>query len=153
MQILREFVNSKINLLLDCSISRDELFDNLVGLTFKYILCNSNVSPSVILFITDNYDCFIMHHKQDCCENVDIEDICGDLQDLIDEPIVLSEGVSQSSNKETHEDGTWTFYKLATNKVYVSIRWFGASSYYSETADFEKISISKDKLINILGID
>jgi hypothetical protein len=32
-----------------------------------------------------------MLHQQDCCESVYIEDICGDLQDLVGFPLVRAE--------------------------------------------------------------
>lgn len=90
-----------------------------------------------ITFTTVEGCVFIMHHEQACCESVSIEEIYGDLDDLIDSPIELAEEVSNSSNTE-YGSCTWTFYKLATAKGYVTIRWYGESNgYYSESVNLD----------------
>jgi hypothetical protein len=68
----------------------------------------------------------------------------GDLRDLLNSPITLAEeSVSSGENpegtiRENHDDSfTWTFYKFATIKGYVDIRFYGESNgYYSESVDF-----------------
>lgn len=73
-----------------------------------------------------------------------IEDIVGDLSDLVGAPIVMAECVTNQDappgRRGVDSTYTWTFYKLATVKGYVTIRWFGTSNgYYSEEASFERI--------------
>lgn len=85
-----------------------------------------------------------MFHDQDCCESVYIEDVCGNVEDLLNTPITLAEDVSNECDKEALDEWddsyTWTWYKLATVKGYVSIRWYGTSNgYYSESVDFVKV--------------
>lgn len=89
-------------------------------------------------FHTSDREIYKMYHYQDCCEHVYIEDIIGDLSDLIGSPITMAEEISEE-DEEAYESGTWTFYKFATNKGYVTIRWYGSSNgYYSESVDFVK---------------
>ena len=80
---------------------------------------------------------FVFFHQQDCCEHVDINDIVGDLQDLVGEPLLLAEEVQGETpvdfNEREYESVTWTFYKFATRRGYVDVRWLGESNgYYSE---------------------
>ena len=101
-----------------------------------------------IIITLKNKRRFKLHHLQDCCEQVYIEDITGDFSDLIGLPLLIAEEATnekgQSNNlkmPEHHDESwTWTFYKLSTNRGSVTIRWFGTSNgYYSESVDFVEI--------------
>jgi len=83
-----------------------------------------------------------MYHDQDCCESVYVDDIDGDLSDLIGSPITLAEERTDNDQNPGRwcESFTWTFYTFATVKGYVTIKWFGSSNgYYSESVTFAKI--------------
>jgi (p)ppGpp synthase/HD superfamily hydrolase len=118
----------------------------LLGATIVEI---SNHKNEELYFKTDDGTKYKMYHCKDCCESVSIESIVGDLEDLIGSPItVAEESCSKGSEKDNTpnrriqfaESTTWTFYKLATIKGYVTIRWVGDSNgYYSEGVDFEQI--------------
>jgi hypothetical protein len=88
------------------------------------------------LHFVNNENHFVLYHAQDCCEEVTIEDICGDLSDLENTPLRY---VNEVTNEAEGLDGTWTFYTLQTLKGSVTVRWFGQSNgYYSESVDFER---------------
>lgn len=85
-----------------------------------------------------------MKHRQNCCESVDIEDICGELEWLVGSPILnaeerVSDNTDALKGKEYDYSYTWTFYEIATINGSVSIRWYGTSNgYYSEAVDIER---------------
>lgn len=134
--------------------------NELVGKTLSRI---EVVDSSEIKFYCESGEVYSLLHLQDCCESVVVDDICGDLQDLIGTPILVAEEVSNDEFVNAYEskftrksktgwrvdeDGnycpesyTWTFYKFATIKGYVDIRWFGESNgWYSELVDFVQLN-------------
>lgn len=85
------------------------------------------------LYLTDTH--YVrFYHQQDCCESVSIEDICGDLEDLVGEPLTEAEEVrGYTGPEQDYESYTWTFYRFATRRGSVTVRWLGHSNgYYSE---------------------
>lgn len=110
-------------------------FSDLLGKTLSKI---DNSRDELIFTLNEGTQCKL-HHEQDCCEGVSIEGIDGDLKDLIGNPLTQAEEVSNEDYPAPeHADSyTWTFYKMATVKGYVTIRWLGQSNgYYSESVDF-----------------
>jgi hypothetical protein len=114
-------------------------FSDLVGKTMVSVDSNGD---DEILFIDSNGKKYKLYHYQDCCESVTIDDICGDLSDLIGSPIMVASEETSNDNpegvvKEYQDSFTWTFYKIDTAKGGVTIRWYGDSNgYYSESVDF-----------------
>ena len=93
-----------------------------------------------ILFVCSDGKRYLMYHEQECCESVTIEEIIGDLDNLLNTPLIMAECVSNESEENNYGSETWTFYKLGTNKGFVTIRWYGESNgYYSESIDFKEI--------------
>lgn len=115
-------------------------FEDLKGKTLVDIQLSEDTQ---ITFVTSEGISYEMYHDQDCCEHVRIESIVGDLKDLLGHPLFNAEEVSNEDNQdykgEYYDSYTWTFYKLATIKGYVDIRWLGESNgYYSESVSLHK---------------
>ena len=101
--------------------------------------------PTKLIFTMNNGEKYKMYHRQDCCELVWLEDIVGNLDDLIGKPLVMAEEETNENKEGALDDWddsyTWTYYKFATIKGYVTLRWYGTSNgYYSEDVDIEKIN-------------
>jgi hypothetical protein len=115
-------------------------FDALKGKVFTKIEGLKKGSEEAVFHCSDGTVYYMFHH-QECCENVWLEDVCGETDDLVGSEILVAE---ENSSKNSTPAGigkapahrrsfTWTFYKLATRKGYVVLRWFGESNgYYSE---------------------
>lgn len=119
-------------------------FSVLKGKTITKISGLKKYSDSVSIQTSDGCN-YRMFHAQQCCENVYIEDVCGDIEDIINTPIIKAEEVT-NVDLERPEDSmqgsyTWTFYKIVTAKGYLDIRWFGESNgYYSEEVDLVELN-------------
>jgi hypothetical protein len=120
----------------------DNLIDTAEGLACMvgktFVRVEGAVGAGEMLFETADGERFLFTHLQDCCENVDINDVVGDLEDLVGEPLLLAEEVSGATepDAEHYESYTYTFYKFATRRGYVDVRWLGESNgYYSEAVD------------------
>lgn len=133
-----------------------DIFDGMLGQTPIEV---NRFDDYEIEFKMENGDHWRMLHEQDCCESVSIEDVVGDLEDLVGHPLLQAECVvggeelalpddekvwlvlSDKYERSYGDDSeTWTFYKFSTIKGGVNIRWYGSSNgYYSETVSLYKV--------------
>jgi hypothetical protein len=111
----------------------------------------SKWKTSMTISCSDGY-VYEIYHDQDCCEDVHLEDICGDLEDIIGTPILLA--IESTSDKDPLPDAEcfmWTFYTLRTIKGTVTLRWWGSSNgCYSVDVEVNE-SVSQQIRDNLLG--
>lgn len=112
-------------------------FENLVGKTLVNV--SKIKDGEELVFVADDGSEYKLWHCQDCCEYVRIEDICGDLKDLVGSKILHASEDSSSHERDSCDCLTWTFYNIGTFKGHVTVRWIGESNgYYSESVDFKQ---------------
>jgi hypothetical protein len=120
-------------------------YKELIGKTFVSV---ENRDDDEMIFTVNEDEQYKFFHSQDCCESVWIEDIEGDLNDLVGTPLLKAEEVCEYPKlKHSYGDTqTWTFYKFATAKGHVTVRWIGQSNgYYSESVNFCKVGEDYDR--------
>jgi len=116
--------------------------NELIGKVFTSVVADDYE----VIFENDK-ETYKLYHEQDCCENVEIEDICGDIADLVGVEIVVADEVSNISDeqirvleKKYDDSYEWTFYRFRTIKGTVTIRFYGTSNgYYATGVDFIKV--------------
>ena len=129
---------------------------DLIGKTIINIVGMKKGSECIDIYTSDGM-MYQMYHEQDCCEDVTVDDVCGDIQDLMGVPLLVVEERTSEENPpdvteqrlklqkdaayvEWQDSFTWTFYHFATSKGYLDLRWYGSSNgYYSERVDFKQI--------------
>ena len=116
------------------------VFSSIKGKIFQKVY---KLNESIIFENENENEKYELCHLLECSEDVYIEDICGDLSNLENAEITFAE---ESFNKdkgtanENWGSHTWSFYKLATIKGWVDIRFYGESNgWYSESAELYKI--------------
>ena len=114
-------------------------YDALVGVTMKSVA--KNADNDEMTFEAEDGRKWKFYHYQDCCESVGIEDINGELEHLVGSPILVAEELVNCDSGGSYDDSTtWTFYRFATAKGWVVVRWCGSSNgYYSESVDFTEV--------------
>lgn len=125
-------------------LDRQADFSDLIGKTVDKVDGGNEGDEEIKFYCSDGVN-YLMYHAQDCCENVRITDIDGDIQEiLVGQEVLVAEEITNADFPEpaNADSYTWTFYKLATIKGWLTIRWLGESNgygYYSESVEFEKI--------------
>ena len=132
---------------------RERLIDDISSELVGKIPCDINVNKDSTELTMEFMDGskYVFRHEQDCCEQVNINDVNGDWNDLIGQSLTLADERTHSGEGEEEgelyknsveeeyylsESWTWTFYAFASVKGYVDVRWFGSSNgYYSEAVD------------------
>ena len=117
-------------------MSNVRILEDLLGYKIVAVDLEDHIDGDIITFHREDGKVVKMYHEQCCCEYVRIEDIDGDLQDLIG-TIIEAEEVTKEGEDE-YGTMTWTFYKIASENGFVNIRWYGTSNgYYSESVTVE----------------
>lgn len=116
----------------------------LVGKTLVSLSGAHKGSGEIVFRCTDG-SVYALTHHQDCCENVEVEDVVGDVEDVVGVPLLQAAEVTTLGHEEdvektlSYESYTWTFYRFATIKGTIAVRWLGVSNgYYSERVTFEE---------------
>ena len=125
---------------------KERAFEILQGETLSEI--KGGIGDDEMFFTATGGKRYSLYYDHDWCATCDVVDIVGDLQDLIGNPLLMAEEVTNESDvnpegvtiPEDQDSFTWTFYKLATIKGSVTIRWYGESNgYYSESVSFGEV--------------
>ena len=115
----------------------DISLENLVG---KTIVSIQGLETDLGIFLTcSDGSVYEWYHCDECCDIISLNDILGNISDLIGSPIVKYSKESREVDLLLIETG-WSFYNVATDKEFVTVRWYGESSgNYSNKGKFKRV--------------
>ena len=111
-------------------------FSELTGKTLVKI---ETTDYERIIFVDDTDTAYASCHQQDCCESVSVQEVIGNLDDVLNSPILEASETFDTTEKPPEHPDSWTrtYQRLRTAKGEVTFHWLGESNgYYSETPYF-----------------
>lgn len=112
----------------------------LVGQTLAAVIVDKLDGQDAVRFQRPDGLEIALTHDQDCCEEVQLEDVNGDLASLLGSPILVAEERTQELGSADVGTATATFYEIRTARGGVTLRWHGESNgYYSESVDLRAV--------------
>ena len=116
-------------------------FKDLKGRTITDIKGLIKCSFTAEFTLSDGTVVLMNSYEHSCGHDVSvtIEDVVGDISDLLNSEILLAEEISNKPSDEDDRIKSWTFYKLSTIKGSVTVRWYGESNgYYGTGVDISE---------------
>lgn len=117
--------------------------DNIIEMVGETIVKVVNINDDHLYLYLENGDYYMFFHKDDddCHGDVRIKSIQGSLRNILNSPLTVAKtsyscGYTDDNDVDNflpdwkQETYTWTFYKFATDKGSITVRWFGTSSDY-----------------------
>ena len=110
------------------------------------VLTHIDLDPErdAIRLTTESGRTFLIHHDQDCCESVHIEDTEGNWRELLGKQVIeVTHEETESGDPPPEDAESWTRTALAfkVDDATVISRWIGESNgHYSESVTIAEIT-------------
>lgn len=122
--------------------AREVPLSELVGKTV--VKLDITTRRDEVRFLCSDKTAYELFHETECCEQVFLEDINGEISWLVGVPILMADesrgDTGCEKDRDTNPHYRWTFYRFATRKGYVDLRFLGTSNgYYSEEMTFMRL--------------
>ena len=114
-------------------------FEDLNGQYIDKLVIKGEGEEAIVYFYLFDL-IYELRHLQECCESVELVDVCGDIEDFSNTTIRRAECNTRDRGTEDGEL-TYSFYRLDSDKGSLVLRWTGESNgYYSQEVDFSLFS-------------
>lgn len=121
--------------------------ENIIGATIQSIT-GAKVGSGMITFRTDR-GILELYHGQCCCEDVCVEDINGDVSDMIGGIVSVADERVGEETESGWGRSLHTFYEIRTTKGDMNIRWPGKDNgYYSVSVSSDWTPLSEETVVD-----